>query len=202
MNPKHSLKTLICCGILATISIIAPTTQSQADQVYRWEDENGVVHYSSEPQTHNDQPADLPRITRGRLGLQAQAQQSCNDHGDIDCQAGPDLDGSVICADSFRDASARFRLHCNTPKLSVTDISDPKQGGKFSIIVRNSKAVAANNPELILKVNQFGIGIILKGPSTIEPFEVGEFIYNPTEHGELSAKLTAEQITVTCDNCD
>ena len=191
------LIVLVVAGLVSDL-----VTFCQAEEVYRWEDEHGVIHYSSEPQTKNDKPADLPRITRGRLGLQAQALQSCSAHGDIDCQAGADVDGSVICADGFRDASTRFRLHCNTPKLSIADIGDPKPDGKFSILVRNSKAVAAENPEVILRMSQMGVGIILQGPKSIAPFEVGEFLFDPTEYGALESKPNPAQVTITCSNCD
>lgn len=175
---------------------------AQADQVYRWVGKDGVVHYSSEPPEIDAKPADLPRITRGRLGLEAKTFETCDKHGGINCQLGADLDGSVVCTDGYKDTPTRFRFHCNSPKLEVSDISNIRESGEFSILVRNARSVAAEKPELILRLNQSTAGIILRGPDKIAPFEVGEFIYKPDEYGVVSQKPRPDQVTVNCFNCE
>lgn len=181
---------------------LPPVRTLKADEVYRWEGDDGVVHYSTTPPDNASRPADLPRITRGRLGLQAKAQESCDNHGGVNCQSGADVDGSVICTDGYLDATTRYRFYCNSPKLEVADIGERKANGDFSILVRNSKSVAAQKPELILRLNQMTAGIILTGPEKIDPFEVGEFIYKTSEYGELAKKLEPSQITIACINCE
>lgn len=196
---RRSLITPIIYAVCAAVLI---ANSASADQVYRWEDENGVVHYSSEPPEIDAKPADLPRITRGRLGLKSQLFETCDKHGGINCQSGADLDGSVICTDGFRDTPTRFRFHCNSPKLDVADIGNIKNNGDFSILIRNARSVAAEKPEIILRLNQSSAGIILSGPKKIEPFEVGEFVYRASEHGTIDQKPRPDQVTVTCLNCE
>lgn len=36
-------------------------------------------------------------------------QGACSGHGGVNCAAGPDSDGSVICNDGWRDSSVRYR---------------------------------------------------------------------------------------------
>lgn len=192
----------LCSAVFGSIllgMIGAETTL--ADQIYRWEAPDGSVHYSSEPPTKNAEPADLPRITRGRLGLKPQATETCDNRGGVNCQSGADLDGSVICNDGYKEVKTPFRFYCNSPKLSVNDIGEIKSNGQFSIFVRNSKSVAALKPEILLRVGNLLSGIILTGPEKIEPFEVGEFVYDPAQHGEMTKKPTPEQLTLSCSNC-
>lgn len=34
---------------------------------------------------------------------------ACSGHGGVNCSAGPDSDGSVICVDGFRDSSVQYQ---------------------------------------------------------------------------------------------
>jgi hypothetical protein len=201
MQRKTRIK-LVNYTVCALFTATFATSSVQADQVYRWEDAEGTVHYSSEAPELDAKPAELPRITRGRLGLQSQQFETCDKHGGINCQSGADIDGSVICTDGFRATPTRFRFHCNSPKLDLADIGDIKNNGEFSILVRNSRSVAAQKPELILRLNQASAGIILSGPAKIDPFEVGEFLYKASEHGVVNQKPRPDQVTVTCMNCE
>lgn len=198
-SPVSTARSLLACALL---SLPLSPHLIQADEVYRWEGPDGVVHYSNTPQDDHARPAELPRITRGRLSLEAKAMETCQNHGDINCQAGADVDGSVICTDGFLDASTRYRFFCNSPKLEVADIGKANASGDFSILVRNAKSVAAQKPELILRLNQMTAGVILKGPDKIDPFDTAEFIYKASEYGALSKKLENSQITIACANCD
>jgi hypothetical protein len=184
-----------------TLGLLLSANSTLADPIYRWESPDGSINYSSEPPGKNAKPAELPHITRGRLGLKPKATETCDERGGVNCQSGADLDGSVICNDGYKEVKTPHRFYCNSPKLSVNDISDIKSNGQFSIFVRNSKSVSALKPEIILRVDNLLSGIILRGPERIEPFEVGEFIYDPKEHGEVSKKPTPNQVTLSCSNC-
>jgi hypothetical protein len=190
----------LALGMLSANSLLTASS-TLADPIYRWESPDGSINYSSEAPGKNAKPADLPRITRGRLGLKPQATETCDNRGGVNCQSGADLDGSVICNDGYKEVKTPFSFYCNSPKLSVNDISEIKSNGHFSIFVRNSKAVSALKPEIILRVDNLRSGIILRGPEKIEPFEIGEFIYDPQQYGEISKKPTADQITLSCSNC-
>lgn len=37
------------------------------------------------------------------------AAGACGEHGGVNCPAGPDADGSVICADGYRDTSLKYQ---------------------------------------------------------------------------------------------
>ncbi len=184
--------------IFAAISC-APFNAS-ADRVYKWEDEDGVVHYSDRVLDKAASEAKLPPIMRGEVKLGEQKLQSCADHGGIDCQAGPDKDGSVICYDGFTGAATRYRFNCNSPKLTVADISELRSDGSFAVVVRNSKSVAAKKPAVSF-LRENGKEVPLKGPEEIEPFGVAEFTLLNQDAGGLKAKPNAVQLKVTCGNC-
>ena len=37
------------------------------------------------------------------------AAAACTGHGGVNCPVGPDVDGSVICADGYRDSSIKYQ---------------------------------------------------------------------------------------------
>lgn len=172
------------------------------EQVYTWVDESGVTHFSTKATNEKAQVAELPQIMRAEVKIDIPDIASCADHGGVDCQAGSDSDGSVICFDGFKGASARFRFHCSTPKLDISDISEVNEQGEFRVFVRNSKPVKAENPSMFFKMED-GIEAELKGPDSIEAFGIAEFLFEPA--GEMSGKLTkvpAEvDMRLTCANC-
>jgi len=36
---------------------------------------------------------------------------ACGEHGGVDCSAGPDIDGSVICMDGYRGSSIKYNCY-------------------------------------------------------------------------------------------
>ena len=77
---------------LATLLFLS-LAPALADNVFRWADEKGVVHYTSKPLEQNSKPAALPPITRGEVKVTAGELLTCKSHGDINCEAGADKDG-------------------------------------------------------------------------------------------------------------
>ncbi|RIL10248.1 MAG: hypothetical protein DCC75_04780 [Proteobacteria bacterium] len=192
------LRTLIVSSFLSVLFLGA----AQAGPIYKWQDEQGVIHYSTKPNASNAKPADLPPITRGDVKLAQIRLVSCDGHGGINCKLGADSDGSVICYDGFRGATARYRFSCNSPKLEVSDISGPEDDGTFKVFVRNSKSVTAEEPAVVFKPSQ-GQGVKLKGPKEVEAFGMAEFIYSPQldSTGAASEPPTYAQLDITCANC-
>ncbi len=186
---------------LFSIALIAMPGSAVAEPVYKWTDKQGVSHYSTTPPNPEAKPADLPRITRGDVRLTEVRLETCENHGGIDCQAGPDTDGTVICYDGYRNAAAVYRFNCNSPKLEVSDISDINSKGEFVVSVRNSKSVAAEAPEIMIRPSDLPTAIKLIGPETIDPFGVAEFTYKPEVKGLIKNKPTLAQLTLTCSNC-
>lgn len=174
-----------------------------ADKVYKWKDERGVTHFSNKS-TNNPEAkiAKLPEINRGEFKLVEQQVATCDGHGGIDCSAGPDTDGSVICYDGFQGAITRYRFSCNSPKLEIAEVGDLEEDGSFSVFVRNSKSVAANKPALYVKPPE-GRELPLAGPDQIDAYDVGEFrfIGDDNQTVTLRKKPTIAQLQLTCANC-
>lgn len=189
-------KELLVCLIALLVAFPSAAT---AEKVYKWTDVDGNVHYTSTPPSPEAKPAELPPIMRGEVKLAKPNLVSCADHGGIDCQAGPDQDGSVICFDAFTGATARYRFSCNSPKLSITTVSDPDPNGQITIFVRNSKSVEAAKPAVFFKGDE-SQEIKLDGPEKIDAFGVAEFLISNDKIGELE-KPTIAQLRVTCANC-
>ena len=164
--------------ILVTFLLVIIHGRAQAEQIYKWVDKDGKEHYSTAASHKSAVPVELPEIMRGEVRLPAQLLQTCASHGGIDCQAGPDDDGSVVCNDGFRGSAERYVFKCSTAKLEVSNVSDLKDNGSFSVFVRNSKSVAAEKPKVTFKINPRN-EYLLEGPEIIPPFEVAEFFFYP-----------------------
>ena len=197
MTTKTTPSILLLLAVIMSVSALS----AQADNVYRWIDKDGMAHYSSKPPTKDAKPADLPPLLREGAKPVKAALVSCDKHGGINCQAGADNDGSVICYDGFAEASARFRFTCNSPKLQISEISELAPDGHFTVTVRNTKSVQADKPVVALSLPD-GEKVSLAGPSKIEPYGNGDFVYKPSSKIVLSAKAKIEQIEVNCFNCD
>ena len=188
--------------LLATLAVLAapPAVDSQ---VYKTIDKDGQVHYSSVPPQKGAKPAELPKIMRAEVKLTEKRIETCERHGGVNCQAGADQDGSVICYDGFTDATARFRFSCSTAKLEITEVSNLSESGGFTVFVRNSKSVKAAESAVIFKP-QGKKEVKLLGPTEIEPFGVAEFVYEPPKGKEESlalSKPSLAELDVVCANC-
>lgn len=182
----------------STVFIFCGT--SLADRVYRWEDDTGVVHYSNQQPAPHAKPHELPEIMRGEVKIAELAGFSCVDHGGINCQAGPDKDGSVICFDGFSEASTRFRFTCNSPKLEIAEVSEVAGDGKFTVFVRNANSVPANNVALTFTAEN-GEAVQLNGPAELDPFGAGEFTFKIDAGENAPKQVTLAQLLISCSNC-
>lgn len=168
--------------------------------VYKVTEKDGSITYTSKAPSKDAKPAKLPEIMRGEVKLVEQKLLTCDKHGGVNCQAGPDSDGSVICLDGFKNAAARFRFTCNSPKLEITDISETSPQGGFTVFVRNSKSVAAQKP-ILLYTTRDGKEVKIAGPETIDPFGVAEFQFAPVEGTAAAERPTIADLNLTCANC-
>ena len=192
---------IVFCSVFSASSIFA-------EEIYKWVDKNGQTHYSTKPSDKKAQVAKLPEITRGEVKMPASLLDSCKTHAGVDCQAGPDADGSVKCNDGFLDSAQRFSFLCSAAKLEVSSVSEVNRGGGFTVHVRNSKSVAAESPVVKYKFEskkEFS----LNGPQSIAPFEVAEFVFDPdgnlSEIGRMDEvkkiKPSSNNLELTCANC-
>lgn len=203
-STRSHLRTGIATKVALFIALAFPFLPPAAEsQVYKTIDDDGNVHYSSKPPTKGAKPAELPAIMRAEVRLTETRLQTCDKHGGVNCQAGADKDGSVICYDGFTEASARFRFTCSTAKLEISDVSELTKSGGFTVFVRNSKSVKAAESALIYKP-QGASEIKLQGPTEVEPFGVAEFVYEPLKGKEESlalSKPSLAELNVVCANC-
>jgi hypothetical protein len=171
---KHS-KILFL--LLSVVSCFTPVE----GQVYKWIDQDGVANYSSIKPNEAATPAELPPIVREKATADPiKLSFSCSSHGGINCAAGPDQDGSVICLDGFRDA------------LEIEKAQD-----HLSVWVRNEKQVEAVEVAIQMTLPT-GKAIVAEGPSAIAPSELVEFTFKGID---LDQVYTLAQIQPTCRNC-
>jgi hypothetical protein len=189
--------------LIASFAVLGAfiVSSAHASPVYKATGKDGKVTYSSKPPTKNAKPAELPEIMRGEVKLVEQKLVSCDKHGGPNCQAGPDADGSVICLDGFKNASARFRFTCNSPKLEISDVSEVAADGSFTVFVRNTKSVAAQKP-VIMYHSLNGKEHKIPGPEVVEGFGVAEFQFHTKEKLKVAMnKPTLAELDITCANC-
>ena len=183
------IRSFLFISLVAADAIAAP--------IYTWKDKDGTVHYSSKPVEKGAKEAKLPPIMRGEVKLTTSQLTTCDKHGGVNCQAGPDGDGSVICFDGFTSASTRFRFTCQTAKLEIADIIQEEESSAFKVLIRNSKSVVAVQPQVVFKP-EHGARAALKGPKEIEGYGVGEFVYNgPNSVSEPGIA----NLDINCQNC-
>lgn len=186
---KHS-KILFL--LLSVVSCFTPVE----GQVYKWIDQDGVANYSSIKPNEAATPAELPPIVREKATADPiKLSFSCSSHGGINCAAGPDQDGSVICLDGFRDAMTRFKFRCVSTQLTALEIE--KAQDHLSVWVRNEKQVEAVEVAIQMTLPT-GEAIVAEGPSAIAPSELVEFTFKGID---LDQVYTLAQIQPTCRNC-
>jgi hypothetical protein len=195
-------KNRLSCSvfILTTISVLllALPRLSAQSQVYRWTDEEGNPIYSSKQPDSAMKPADLPPIMRERIsGKALQLTASCTTHGGISCEKGADADGSVICADDFREASARFQFRCAVTKLSLTELSPITPAGELKVWVRNERDIQAEGVEISVNPPG-GEKIKADGPPKIAASELAEYTFRGVKDATVISK---DKMVVACANC-
>lgn len=190
--------TISCVAIL--LELIAPACGWSAPQIYKIE-RDGKIEFSSTPPEAGATPAALPSIGRWKLDNTKIQSKTCADRGGIDCLAGADSDGSVICRDSFKDSLQRFAFECTTAKLEIVALSEIDSSGGFSVTVRNTRAVAARGSSLTFKPQRFEKGNRLQGPEEIEGFGVVEFTFYPPSPLGLKIRPRVSHLLISCENC-
>lgn len=185
--------------LLIILAILIPQVLS-AESIYKWVDQDGVTHYSTKKSEPKAQLADLPKITKGDFKVPALERKTCDKHGGINCDAGTDTDGSVICFDGFKEAAARFKFSCKSPKLKISDVSVADKMGRVTVFVRNEKSIAALNPEISYRSDSGNV-MKLFGPEKIEPFEMAEFTLNGLTELKEGDEINKGRLKLDCSNC-
>jgi hypothetical protein len=188
--------------ILTTISVLmlasAQLDAQSHGQVYRWTDAAGNPIYSSTQPDASVKPADLPPIMREKMsGTPLQLTASCTTHGGISCEKGADADGSVICADDFRDASARFQFRCAVTKLSLAELAPVTPEGELKVWVRNERDIQAEGVEISV-TSPGGERMKAEGPAEIAASELAEYTFRGVKD---VSEISKEKMVIACANC-
>jgi hypothetical protein len=191
MQGKRGVAPFVSLGPLILLATLVGRSSAE---VYEWTDSRGVRHFASQKVGDEFKKAALPPLLKERSKPMAKKPEGCGGHGGISCQAGADDDGSVICFDGFRGASARFRFSCSSPKLTVTAVEAAAGAGSYKVVIRNDSGVTAEKPVITLPP-ELGKPTI-SGPESIAPLELAEFLVAGT-----TAAPAAPQVAVGCGNC-
>lgn len=172
-----------------------------AEEIYQWTDSNGVTHFSTKKSSTDAKKAELPDIMKAEVKVPKDLLLTCSTHGGIDCQAGADQDGSVVCSDGFRDSSERHIFSCKSTKIDVAEISNPDPNGKITVFVRNKKGALAEGVA-VTYVSKTEKRIPLEGPEIIEGFKVAEYYLPGLYLNDGTIKPEKSQLEVKCTNCN
>jgi hypothetical protein len=194
-------KSFISFSLVLALSLVATET-SLSEAIYKKTNPDGKIEYSSKAHTPQHMPAKLPEIMRGEVKLPANSQVTCDKHGGVNCEAGADTDGSVICYDGFKDVLQRFKLTCLAPKLEIVSISKNEEDQGFTVTLRNLKQAEAKQVLVTAKTIQ-GSTIQLDGPTQVTLLGSADYKYLPHKHrdSDFFDLPKTSQINVTCFNC-
>lgn len=218
-NPYFVTLVVIACGVFHT-------SVALAEEIYSWKDESGTVHFSTIPKSNKAKPTELPEINRENLNDRIQAIKSsvpptCIKHGGIDCNAGKDLDGSVICIDGFKDSVEPFVFACLEARLKVREMTlidldgqtiSYQPGSKvpksnmlksLTITLRNTAAIEAYDISIGIPW-KYKQELPLDGPARIDGYGVGEYTLafdRDVPAASILSILKEKPLAVSCTNC-
>lgn len=186
-----------------------------ADDVYTWTDAEGNIHYSNTPSENQAQKAKLPEIEKQNIQsrideLKNVVNQTCVKKGGVNCEAGADVDGSVICVDGSKDSEENFREACSEVRLTAELVLPPKKNNKkltflpITVSVRNTSAIKASEVRVELNMLRSLSGdvrqrVTLEGPTEIDGYGISEYTYTGKMIDERI--LRKANLKVSCQNC-
>jgi hypothetical protein len=186
----------------AVSMLIVTTNVGFAQDLYKQQDESGRLIYRSHPKDERDRPHVLPPLVRQEAPKLRDT--SCTNHGGYLCDAGPDEDGSVICADGYRDAQARFNFQCRTARLSVVHATVSAEG-LIRVVIRNLSQAEAVGISVEYRHQAEGglraerlLGV---GAHKIKGFESGEYLFKVSNSLGLNGDNVVDKIDISCENC-
>ncbi len=180
---------------------------STSAKIYKWTDQNGKVHFSTTPSSKKAKTAPLPEIKKEnyekKIGkIKSNTPKNCSTHNGIDCEAGPDSDGSVICNDGYRNAVLPFRFKCLEAKLKVASLEVEQK--QINLTLRNNSPVAAKAVRISISNNKFRRkqrkGLFqAEGPREVEPWSVAEYTMPLPPLPDFGNGISYR---IRCENCN
>jgi hypothetical protein len=186
-----------------------------ADDVFKWTDADGKVHYSNSSKDNQGTKAELPQIEKSDFNdrldeLNSISNQTCVKRGGISCEAGKDEDGSVICLDGYRNSSEEFNSLCTEVRLQAT-IKLPENRSRkmlttmpLTVTVRNNSAIEAQDVSVevsLLKALNLSMRerLTLEGSKIIPAFGIMEYTFTGRIFDERI--LRKGNVSAGCKNC-
>lgn|GEM_PF-5633871 len=194
--------------LLYALLILCFGVQAGAEQIHLCTDSKGKSYYCSTA-SPDSSPVVLPELTKEpgdeRIKrIEQQTPKHCGNHGGVDCSLGPDADGSVICADSYRDAILPFRFKCLEAKLAIEDLSlekDPESSlSEIVLVVKNNSSTPAESVSAEFDLPDAG-KLKADGPDTIGAYGLGEFRRATSASTSNWKGTDAIRYKVNCSNC-
>lgn len=183
------------------ILILFLLPQITTAQVYTWTDKEGQTHYSSKKDSKSAKPADLPEIMKGEAVIPEELLQTCDDHGGIDCEAGEDEDGSVICRDGSTEAASRFIFTCKSTQLELVSVSElDVESGDYTILIRNKQGVRAKKVQVVYQLAEDN-EVKISGPTNISAFRVAEYKISGMYFITEGKDPESSKVKYACENC-
>ena len=201
-----SLITL--CLFIAFIFSAQSRTASQensGDTIYKGKDARGRLVFSNKPLDDKSQKMDLPEIKKEDIDskisrLKKLTPKNCLEHAGVDCTAGPDTDGSVICSDGYKEAVLRFQDKCTEALLRVENAEIKKTGrlNQLKLVLRNHSPVKAKNVRTEISLPKKKLKLA-KGPTSVEPWGLAEYLLK--DYGDETLSSNKVRYKVRCKNC-
>lgn len=211
--------------ILSLIALIS--TNSFADEIFRWTDQDGQVHYSTQKSDTNASAAELPPLEKENLDekiklIKQDTPRNCLSHGGVDCAAGPDDDGSVICIDGFRGAILPHRFRCREAKLKseLSLVYEGEDNGvahstfiarqnrnkrlrEVRVTVRNETEIEAFGVQVELDIpGQVKKTLRIEGAEKVEPYGFADYTVPFDPQNTLTVyQVSGLHYRVHCENC-
>lgn len=215
MNYKVLSKTALFLVIPLSLLNSLFNSPCFSDDVYKWTDEQGKVHFSNEQKKVDAQKAELPQIEKENFeekinDLKTLTNQTCLNRGGINCEAGKDSDGSVLCMDGFKDSAEIYDELCTEVKLTYEIVLPPKNKHKklsfYPIKVQARNTTGINARDVSIKISLLyhlaedrRYLLTLEGPNEISPFGIAEYTYIGKNIDERI--LRKAHVQIQCKNC-
>lgn len=211
---------------LLTGVLLALTSPLGAEEIFKYVDKNGKVHFSTSPQSGGAK-AELPKVKKENFDerlqrVRAETPPNCEKRGGIDCARGPDVDGSVVCLDGFSGSTLAFHSHCGTIRLqadaprvldgagtlidakvlhSVPSAADSAK--TVTMTLRSLSALPAEDVRVELTFPRLPTPLQAEGPTTVDPYGFAEYTarLDPIRNYVTRENLRKLVIRVKCSKC-
>lgn len=194
-------------------------------QVYKCQDETGKTFFCNDPsRSPSNLKAELPQIGRENIDnkiaeIKSSKLETCKKHGGDKCELGADSDGSIICADGYRDSALPFKSVCLEAKLQVVSLALLRGGVTYlekgdsnlsngelldsdmlQLSLRNLTAVPAKLIKVYFETQRIAAKLA-DGPEAIEAYGSAEYQLRAASFSKKIPLASEVRYKISCVNC-